>query len=337
MTARYRVIGNNGSPYSMKLRAIMRYRRLPFDWVYRTQDVRDSLAGKIKVGLIPVLHVPDEERYLIDSTPIAYELEQRHADRSILPPDPALAFLCHLIEDLADEWLTKAMFLYRWELPVDQEYSARWIICDSRPDLEGDAFEEAVKAIRDRQVSRMALVGCTAENAPVIKESYWKLADALNGFLRVNRYLFGSRPSLADFGLFGQLRTLATDQSPMMEMRERAVYLEHWIRQADDLSGVEGEWIAGADELSAAARALLSIAGEVYLPFLQANADAAAAGNDWFEMELLGKPYAQAPFGYQVKCLQWLREEFGALSSSGKASIEPVMRETGCWDHFAGN
>ena len=335
MTTRYRVIGNNGSPYSMKLRAIMRYRRLPFDWVYRLPDVREQLAGKIKVGLIPVLHIPDEDRYLIDSTPIAYALERRHGERSILPPNPGLAFLCHLIEDMADEWLTKAMFLYRWEKPEDQEYSARWIIADSRPDLSGTAFEDAVAAIRDRQVGRMPLVGCTPQNATVIKESYWRIMDALNAHIRIDRYLFGSRPGLADFGLFGQLKTLATDHTPMLEMRARAVYVEHWVRQVDDLSGLEGDWIASAADLPDATRDLLTLAGEVYLPFLQANAAAAKDGLRSFETQLLGKPYAQAPFGYQVKCLGWLQEEFQALPADDRAAIKPVLRQTGCWDVLA--
>ncbi|MEM9060450.1 MAG: glutathione S-transferase N-terminal domain-containing protein [Pseudomonadota bacterium] len=334
MPQRYRVIGSNGSPYSMKLRAIMRYRRLPFDWVFRTEQVRAELAGKIKVGLIPVLHVADEDRYLIDSTPIAYELERRHSERSILPRRPGLAFLSHLIEDMADEWLTKAMFLYRWELPEDQDYGARWIIADQGPDREGAAFEEAVSAIRERQIGRMALVGCTAENAPVIKQSYWRIAEALNGFLRLDRYLFGSRPSLADFGLFGQLKTLATDPTPMTEMRQRTQLLQHWLRQADDLSGVEGSWIEDGADLPGAVRDLLSVAGEVYLPFLRANADAVGAGQDRFELSLLGKTYAQAPFGYQVKCLTWLREELAAISVEERASIEPLLRETGCWEHL---
>lgn len=331
---RYRVIGANGSPYSMKLRAIMRYRRLPFDWVHRSPADRATLADRLKVQLVPILHIPWEDAYLIDSTPIAYELEKRHSERSILPPDPGLAFLAHLLEDMADEWLTKAMFLYRWEKPEDQAYSARWIIADSRPDLSGQAFEDAVQAILDRQVGRMALVGCTPENAPVIKESYWRAMEALAGHVRINRFLFGSRPSLADFGWFGQLKTLGTDTTPMLEMRDRAPMVEHWVRQTDDLSGLEGDWIESVDDLPEATLALLRLAGEVYLPFLRANAEAVASGAEHFETTLLGKPYAQAPFGYQAKCLAWLREELAGLSDDDRARVRPVLEATGCWEQL---
>ncbi|MGY9058131.1 MAG: glutathione S-transferase C-terminal domain-containing protein [Alphaproteobacteria bacterium] len=80
-------------------------------------------------------------------------------------------------------------------------------------------------------------MGATPENAPVIKESYWRVLRALDGHVRLNRYLFGSRPSLADFGWFGMLKTLATDTTPMMEMREAVPMVEHWARQVDDISG----------------------------------------------------------------------------------------------------
>lgn len=332
MMDRYQVIGALGSPYSMKLRAIMRYRRLPFDWVHRSPDMGKRLANRLKVALVPILHIPKDDAYLVDSTPIAYELERRHSERSILPDDPGLAFLSHLIEDMADEWITKAMFLYRWEKPEDQEYSARWIIADSRPDFDGQAFEDAVQGILERQVGRMRLVGCTPENAPVIKASYWRALEALAPHVRINRYLFGSRPSLGDFGMFGQLKTLATDTSPMLEMRGKVPMVEHWLRQMDDVSGVEGEWIENVSDLPDATLELLRLAGEVYLPFLHANAAAANAGEDRFAVTLMGQPYAQAPFGYQVKCLDWLREELAGLDDEARARIRPVLEETGCWN-----
>jgi hypothetical protein len=162
----------------------------------------------------------------------------------------------------------------------------------------------------DREGQKEATVGATPENAPVIKESYWRVLRALDGHVRLNRYLFGSRPSLADFGWFGMLKTLATDTTPMMEMREAVPMVEHWARQVDDISGLElgagqGEWIAGVDDLPDAT------------------------------VELLGKPYAQGPFPYQVKCLQWLREELAALSPAARDSIRPLLEETKCWNVLA--
>ena len=102
MSGRYRLIGSLGSPYSRKMRAIMRYRRLPHDWVLRTERNRDEFAH-LKPALVPVLQYPDSDQMKIDSTPLAYDLEARHAGRSIMPDDPCNAFLSHMIEDMADQ------------------------------------------------------------------------------------------------------------------------------------------------------------------------------------------------------------------------------------------
>ena len=107
------------------------------------------------------------------------------------------------------------------------------------------------------------------------------------------------------------------------------------MRQADDLSGVEGEWTDIVDDLPSAVSSVLEVAGAYYLPFLEANAVAVATGQDRVEIELDGMPYAQAPFPYQAKCLAWLKEEFDALPNAARAAIEPLLRSTGCWATFA--
>ena len=52
----YIINGALGSPYSMKIRALIRYRRIPHLWVH-SLDSRDALT-KIKAPVIPVMEYP---------------------------------------------------------------------------------------------------------------------------------------------------------------------------------------------------------------------------------------------------------------------------------------
>ena len=45
--------------------------------------------------------------YRGETTTLAYDLESRHKERSVIPDDKAVAFVCDLLEDLADEWAVK--------------------------------------------------------------------------------------------------------------------------------------------------------------------------------------------------------------------------------------
>jgi glutathione S-transferase len=237
MTGRYRLIGVIGSPYSVKMRAILRYRRIPFDWVQRTLAVMPEVAH-IKPQLIPILQYPEDGSYHLDSTLLAYALEKRHpGQRSIVPDDPGLAFLSHLIEDMADEWGTKIMFHYRWFYEADQIYCAEWLARETMGPADEETVASTAKMFRDRQVGRMPLVGCTPENQPLVEETYFRLLDLLEQNLSVSDFLFGSRPSLADFGWFGQLYQSTFDPTPMALMRKRAVRTYQWVQRLDDASG----------------------------------------------------------------------------------------------------
>ena len=169
--SRYKLYGGGGSPYSQKMRAILHYRRLPFDWIQITPAIRAQIKHD-GPPVIPILRLPEDGSLHVDSTPLAMMLEDRHSERSIQPTDPAIEYLSLLIEDMADEWVTKMMFHYRWDLEIDQEYSSRQIISDNTPGLRGEALAKAARAIRDRQVSRMPLVGCTPQNKPIIEQSF---------------------------------------------------------------------------------------------------------------------------------------------------------------------
>jgi glutathione S-transferase len=141
------IVGAHGSPYSRKLRAVLRYRRIPYRWVVRASK-EDRGIPEVPVALIPVLVFPGEggapDEAMIDSTFQIRRLEERRRERSLIPSDAVIAFFDCLLEDYADEWLTKAMFHYRWAFDADVANAAellpRW--------ARSDAPEEMIERFR---------------------------------------------------------------------------------------------------------------------------------------------------------------------------------------------
>lgn len=70
--------------------------------------------------------------------------------------------------------------------------------------------------------------------------------------------------------------------------------------------------------------------GRVYVPVMLANAEAQRTGAKEVKTEVDGKPWVQQPFPYQVKCLQWLRAEYGALTEKDRAAVDRILKGTGC-------
>jgi len=171
----------------------------------------------------------------------------------------------------------------------------------------------------------MPLVGCTEQNRPVLEDSFAELVQVLDSHVTECRFLLGSRPSRADFGLYGQLSQMVNDPTPSARMRALGPYAWRWVQQVDDLCGLEGEWQSADESPPAGVRALLRMAAELYMPFLAANAAALERGDKEFTVSLRGQPYAQRPFKYQVKCLAELRARFGALDDSARKRITSLL------------
>jgi glutathione S-transferase len=261
-----------------------------------------------------------------DSTPMIQALEALHPERRLFPDDPADAFLALLLEDFADEWGAKVMFHYRWAYADDQLPNAFTLAQQALLGRPRDQVDRAAQNMCDRQVGRMSLVGCTPENAPVIEASALRVLALIDRHVAEGMWLFGARPSLADFGWYGQLSQLARDPTPRALMRREFPAAFTWVETLDDASGLEaGAWRDPTAPPSAALGAFCALGSELYLPFLAANAAALAEGRDSFHIRLLGASYSQAPFGYQAKCLGLLRRAFADLADEPKARVDAAL------------
>ena len=135
----YRLYAHIGSPYSMKMRAVLRYRRIPHVVMSGVKEWGHAF-GQVAVPVMPVLEYPDGS-FHNDSTPLIFDLESRHNERSIVPENEADAFLAALIEDLADEWVSKAMYAYRWAYPETTKWTGRLIAYDQQFKQDVDSIE----------------------------------------------------------------------------------------------------------------------------------------------------------------------------------------------------
>lgn len=336
MTQPLTIIGNEGSPYSRKMRAVLRYRRIPHVWVV-SNGPEYIAPPPVPVAVIPVLVWHDEAGAMreaaVDSTPLIARLEREYTGRSLLPPDPVLAFLSALVEDYGDEWCTKFMFHYRWTDPAGIDWARRQLMRQIDPAVPAAQLEQFAQWFGDRQIGRRAVVGSSDEAAPILEDGYRRLLGVLEALLAQRRFLFGDRPAAGDFGLYGQLTQLCGFDPGSARLAEReAPRVVAWTARCEELSGWrvdDSQWL-DRDAALTALKPLLAEIGGSYVPFLLANAAAREAGNESVECTVQGGRWKQKVFAYQVKCLNALRAQALALAPDDRAWLTRALAGSGC-------
>ena len=333
---RLELLGAPGSPYTRKMIALLRYRHVPHAIIWGGHQSPPAGYPVPKVKLLPTVYFKDsrgETEAVVDSTPIIRRLEREHAARSVLPPGGFLGLLNDLIEDFADEWLTKAMFHYRWYHEADRKNAAPLLLFWSAPLADDETARRMSAFFTKRQFERLYVVGSNDVTARTIEESYARFVTVLDKVIERSGFVLGKRPSSADFAIYGQLTQLAiiepTSAAITQGLSQR---VRAWVDRVEDLSGAaptDQDWLP-PEEAGARLQPLLTEIGRVYAPFLLANAEAVSAGKADFETQIDGRAWTQPTFPYQAKCLQWLRESYTALSPSDRALADAAFKGTGC-------
>ena len=332
------LIGSPGSPYTRKMLALLRYRRIPHHIIWGDVSTELNKRGVPlpKLVFLPTFLYRDDDGKAVprsDSTPIIRELEQAFAGRSALPTDPALAFIDYLLEDFADEWCTKYMFHYRWYFEQDADNAGSLLPTYHDVTLPADSWKQFKTLFTERQVERLRYVGSNDETAPIIDASYRRLLNALEAHFAELPFLLGRRPGAGDFALFGQFSQLVgCDPTSRAIAHELSMRTVGWMGLTEDLSGLDpqdADWQA-PEALPASLRGVLTEIGRVYAPALLANAAAVQAGEKHWQAQIDGGNWSQQAFPYQAKCLGWINQQYRALSPQDAARVDGLLAGTGC-------
>jgi glutathione S-transferase len=247
------------------------------------------------------------------------ELETLYPDRSIIPPNPGIAFIARLIEDMADEYMPFPMFYFRWT--TDADWCGRRQMIGWNGALADQELDRISSAFIQRQQAQLGAAAQLPMNE--VQKNFELILEALEEGFKKSLFFFGARPSIAEFGLFGQLSQYVVDPHISSVTKKQAVRTFQWTQLLDDASGVDGEW---ADPEQCLTDELLKIVQALAPHYfsLQDKARKLRGLND-LDNEINGP-------GYRLKCLLSLKQELSDLRETDRGYIEGFLKSSGCWE-----
>ncbi len=334
----YRMWEDVTSPYSAKVRVYLHYKGIPFRRMRTTfADYLTTLPALVGMPIIPVLLTPDE-RVMQDSTPILEWFEGQHPEPSAVPEDPALAFVHWLVEDFADEYLPRFAMHYRWGNELNRDtLSHRIARRFSYGDPGGDVGASAGMVLA-RQSGYDLFLGLDPVTRRDLDEQLLLLLAILEAHFRDWQFLFGDRPSVADFALYGPLFAhLWSDPGSSRLMEVHGPQTCHWMETITSLGDSRGavgqtlfgEWLRPEPDLPDTLKWLLHFIGTTYVPFGSATARASLAREKTFTVEIRGFPTTCSTHHYRAWALEQVQLRLEGLGGEAKERCRGWLEEAG--------
>lgn len=288
----YRLFGAETSPYSLKVRAFLRYKGIEFEWIARSRETETDFRALARIATVPLLVSPDRP-VSQESTRMLFALEAAQPEPSATPEDAALAALSLILEDYGDEWLNKCMFQQRWGNKPDRDQAGQRALVQLSGGKRPRAWKKPSVQIAERMADRLPLIGASTENQPVLDASWRRFAALLNAHLKQHLFIFGGRPAFADFSLAAQFQQMLLDPTPAEWLKDRTPFVVAWCENMDDPKA-GGPFADMAVLETTLAPLFAEEVGTTYLPWAKANADAVRAGKEKVSVDLEAGSFAQS-------------------------------------------
>ena len=306
----YRLFGAETSAYSTKMRSYLKYKGVAFDWTPRTEESEDEIKRVSRFPTLPVL-VTASGFAVHDTTPMMEALEADSPEPSAMPADPALAFLVCVLEEYADAWLAKTVFHYRWTRKKDQRLAAQRSIDDyyvTTPPSPADR-----KAAEDRAIETMGAqlktMQLEVELGDALEKSLKRFVRLLDEHLKKHLFIFGERPSMADFAIAGQLIQMMKDPTPAKVIEKEAPFVVKWCEfmAAPTASGP----FAALDDLKETLAPIFKDdLGVFFLRWAAENLESSLAGAETFTVTLGKDDVVLVPLRSAARSFRELRRKF---------------------------
>lgn len=336
----YTLYGSARSYFTSKVENILRFQGLPYRLVNKMPHDGSAIETRTGSGAIPALVTP-EDWPLADSTPISKFLDQRYANRPIIPKTPVQRIGTLLLEDWFDEWFMRVAMYTRWNFPESVEalvgsgasmqvLGKAWHEVTAHERREIDPLVQAslarIENFRFRMTGEVAAAyGTTPDQGEDVMVWFGEFLDHMAIHLEHYPFLLGERPSIADFVLSGGTAAhFGNDTWPRQFIEQRRpVFLDYaercWNTKASDATWLPDDqipdtWAPFFDEIQ-----------NRYLPYLLANREALGRGAAMVEIDLGYGTVATPPRIYQELSRMDIGDEIQKLDAAERAAVEAAI------------
>jgi glutathione S-transferase len=273
-----------------------------------------------------------------DTTPMMQWFENEFPEPVTIPDDPRLALFHWLIEDFADEYMTRFSMHYRWGNELNRETISRRIGRNFSYGGPQQAVDAASAMILSRQTGFDHHLAINDDTRSDLDAQLLELLAILEEHFLSHQFLFGGRPSMADFAVYGQLFAhLWADpfSARIMEVHgsQTCIWIET-ITQLGDTRGAVGQtdfgpWLSLDDGLPKTLERLLAFVGSTYIPLSSATARASIVRGKRVKATIRGVEAEFSVHHYRAWAFEENQKRFEALAASDKDYCRSVLVEAG--------
>ncbi len=343
MTKPYVLHGWHLSYFSGKTRAYLQYKGIPFtDREVDAYHLMWKIPRTTGATVMPVVVTPDGE-WLQDTTHIVDVLEQRFPDRPVTPDTPRQRIAAQWIEAWADEWWIPTAMHYRWSYPENYQLFEADAGAALLPGLPGFAQKRMAAYVADKLRGYLPSVGVVPEQYATMEAWTVDMLDALEQHFSAHAYLFGGRPTIADFALLGPMYGhLGRDPWPKRELLDRRPQLSAWVARMNAATPAAGALLAN-DAVPATLGPVFDAIFKEFVPMVAAIRDEVSKALATLPAERSRLPRAlgmiEFPMGagrfrraampYSLWMVQRVLDSYRGLNAGDRAVVDAWLMEQG--------